>query len=920
MAQNIGLKITLGGVSQVITDIQKLEQAVNGAKQQLGGLQIGSDEFKKLQREIRVADSELKKLKESSEGAGFEKQFGEFAKFTGAIGAGFAAATAAVSLWGGETEKVSEAAAKAQNVLTLALGARAVGEGIVASRTVALTIATNAQTVANNIANFSFKALFATMVANPFGAILAVIGLVVAAIYALSDSTEDATQSQDEYNAAIQRTEKLQSQYVELLVSQGATEQRVAQQRVKDAQTLLNESQKRLNELRKENQFSKETAAQRDEVRTRENTLQIAQNNLERQINEDRKKRAEDQKRLSDQRRQEREKEYEQEKQFLDKLVDTELKLEEAKRLRLKADVPEPKVIQDLEKLVAANETLSNVIDTTTVDELFATFREGPPALNAAAEGVDIFGKSFLEARKILSLSALGIEGDFLQVRKSVVGFYGELLQSGEITKEAFDAVVGIVNSYDVLNTQFGKEGLGGFFDVKEYYKRVKDYKVANGEIVKDFTETGEVIQASSPFDPITAEENLKRYTEQQLEGYTKFVVQLINADKQFKTENVKIGEDIQTAAERIARERLKTVQESSDLIIQEEQNIIDFYDRSTELQLKRRKTQVSAEIGLVAQNADKIIEELKKVYSLDSQEFEVALDERLKFLTEGRELTDEELEKLAELYRIFYEKINKQRQDNQNEDEKNRQEFIDGIVRDIGYFQSVLNSLSQTASDFYALQFEKLDQENKKVLDSIVGNTEQANQKRLDQETVYNNKVKELQKKQAKFSLQINLAQAIANTAVAITEAFKAGPILGTIAAGIVAALNAVQIGIISNQISALNNFQRGGMIRGQGGMVVGPSHEYGGVKFAYGGGIELEGGESVINRVSSIRYQDLLSSVNMVGGGKPLNTSGGFDDSRILEALAKQRQEPIRAYVLEGDITSSQNVQRKLEQISSF
>lgn len=920
MAQNIGLRITLGGVSQVITDIQKLEQAVNGAKQQLGGLAIGSDEFKKLQKEIRVADSELKKLKESTEGAGFEKQFGEFAKFTGSISAGFAAATAAVSLWGGETEKVSEAAAKAQNLLTLALGARAVGEGIVASRTVALTIATNAQTVANNIANFSFKALFATMVANPFGAILAVIGLVVAAIYALSDSTEDATQSQDEYNASIQRTEKLQSQYVELLVSQGATEQRVAQQRVKDAQNLLNESQKRLNELRKENQFSKETQAQRDEVRTRENALQIAQNNLERQISEDRKKRAEEQKRIADQRRQEREKEYEQEKQFLDKLVDTELKLEEAKRARLKADVPEPKVIQDLEKLVATNEQLSKVIDLSTVDELFESFREGPPALNAAAEGVDTFGKTFLEARKILSLSALGIEGDFLQVKKSIVGFYSELLQGNQITKEAFDAVVGLVNSYDVLNQQFGKEGLGGFLDVKEYYKRVKDLKIANGEIVKDFTSTGEIVQATSPFDPTTAQSNLDRYVNQQLEGYTKFIEDLIRADKDFKSENVKIGEDISTAAKRIANERLKTVQQSSDLIIQEEQNIIDFYDRSVELQTKRRQTQVSAEIGLVAQNADKIIEELKKVYSLDSQEFEVALDERLKFLTEGRDLTEDELNKLAELYRIFYEKINKQRQDNRDEEEKDRQEFIDGIIRDIGYFQSVLNSLSQTTNDFYALQFEKLDQENKKVLDSIVGNTEQANQKRLDQEAVYNNKVKELQKKQAKFSLQINLAQAIANTAVAITEAFKSGPILGTIAAGIVAALNAVQIGIISNQIANLNNFQRGGIIRGQGGMVVGPSHEYGGVRFAYGGGIELEGGESVINRVSSIRYQDLLSNVNMVGGGKPLNTSGGFDDSRILEALAKQRQEPIRAYVLEGDITSSQNVQRKLEQISSF
>jgi hypothetical protein len=43
-------------------------------------------------------------------------------------------------------------------------------------------------------------------------------------------------------------------------------------------------------------------------------------------------------------------------------------------------------------------------------------------------------------------------------------------------------------------------------------------------------------------------------------------------------------------------------------------------------------------------------------------------------------------------------------------------------------------------------------------------------------------------------------------------------------------------------------------------------------------------------------------------------------FDDSRIVEAIAKQRKEPIRAYVLEQDITQKQAINRRLEQLSQI
>jgi hypothetical protein len=60
MARNIALTLTVDGVQQTITTIGQLEDAIKQAKAQLQGLEIGTEEFKKLQTQIRNADSALK--------------------------------------------------------------------------------------------------------------------------------------------------------------------------------------------------------------------------------------------------------------------------------------------------------------------------------------------------------------------------------------------------------------------------------------------------------------------------------------------------------------------------------------------------------------------------------------------------------------------------------------------------------------------------------------------------------------------------------------------------------------------------------------------------------------------------------------------------------------------------------------------
>jgi len=115
-------------------------------------------------------------------------------------------------------------------------------------------------------------------------------------------------------------------------------------------------------------------------------------------------------------------------------------------------------------------------------------------------------------------------------------------------------------------------------------------------------------------------------------------------------------------------------------------------------------------------------------------------------------------------------------------------------------------------------------------------------------------------------------IAQAVVDTYAAANAALRSGSALSPLA-GIAAAAGAVVTGLanvatIKNQKFAL------------GGMVVGPSHANGGVKFAVGGRVnELEGGEAVINKRSTKMFAPVLSAMNVAGGGVKF-ANGGITD----------------------------------------
>lgn len=109
----------------------------------------------------------------------------------------------------------------------------------------------------------------------------------------------------------------------------------------------------------------------------------------------------------------------------------------------------------------------------------------------------------------------------------------------------------------------------------------------------------------------------------------------------------------------------------------------------------------------------------------------------------------------------------------------------------------------------------------------------------------------KEKQRKRAELITNISIATA--SVAEAVAKAFTAGPVAGQILAGITAAMGAVQIGIMTKQLTKLAD----------GGEIIGPSHANGGVPIA-GTNYEVEGGEFVVNKRSYGANANLVNFIN--------------------------------------------------------
>jgi hypothetical protein len=936
VTQNIGLRITIGGITEVVTNIRQLEEAISKARERLKGLEIGSTEFKRLTNDIRVAESSLKDLNKAAEGLEFEQKLEAFARVGGAVTSSFAAAQAAVNLFGGDAEKVSEAAAKAQNLLTIALTARSIAEGAAGLKTVALTVKTIAQTAATNASTVATRTLYTVIAANPIGALVTVIGLAVTALLAFSNSSDEAEDSQANLEKSLARVNGELDKQITLLEIQGATQVEVQRVRVTQAERNLEILEDEFVRLQRVSKFSEETEKARIAAQEASNKLDIERARLQRFIDDEEVKNDEERKKRDEQRKQRLQEQLELKKQEIireqelaraellrfsqgqefgglditldlerritqlqeqaDKVVKIEGVIQKARKLSVSISKEDLMILkqlgietEDFQKTVdnlnkSQKSQMENIMDTIN-----AYAAANPAPIELGKERVQLLEKEQSIYEKLLDsevLKKIGDEQVKLQTNQALVaqGF----IRVNQQVPESFSAIVKA--QMDIAS--------GVAFTFDELMKANMEFDNFRKKYVDDYVKANTKLRASDAGYK-TEQEELRKTGGAYFDQLVQNQQQVIKYEKSISDINEQFKKLIQTQSDLVSSGKLITgfIAENREEIAKQIDIPLDFINNTS-----RQLELVQGTLKNVPPIFYKNVEGLGELIT----DFEKELSRN------GIDISKAEY---SEKLRLLEEYL----KNRQKKEQTAQQKTISDVQRGIQEFQSVLNALAQTTSQYYAFQLDLLAQQSEEIQSKIVGDSKEAVELRLEQEKIYNEKKKQLEKQSAVTALRISLAQALANTAEAITRAFTAGPVVGQIAAGIIAGISASQVALIGSQISQIQSLQRGGMIKGQGGfMVSGPSHEYGGVKFQ-GGGVELEGGEAVINRVGSIQYGGLLNQINQLSGGRPL-TSNTFDDSRIVEAIAKQRSEPIRAYVVEQDITNKQGVTRRLEQLSQI
>lgn len=184
--------------------------------------------------------------------------------------------------------------------------------------------------------------------------------------------------------------------------------------------------------------------------------------------------------------------------------------------------------------------------------------------------------------------------------------------------------------------------------------------------------------------------------------------------------------------------------------------------------------------------------------------------------------------------------------------------EMHDKSVDKLEESQNKVQELNDKMKNSSGAQLEALKQQQADEM--LLLAQREAEEKRLAREK--EKREKELAKKekqQRKLELKMQLIEGIVNTAVSVTKALTWGWPLGAIFAGIIGAMGAMQTAIIRKQMSKLAD----------GGLLQGRSHAQGGIPVG-NTGIEVEGGEYVINKRSTAKYLPLLQAINEEGARK--------------------------------------------------
>ena len=216
--KTILVEVDLKGAPEAIRNIDGLENAISSLEGELKQAEFGSEEFKKLSKELTKARSELKNTELALEALDSEQVASEFGALTGAVGD----VSGAFILLGGEGGAVEQSVEKIQTAIGVSMAFKGAIEGLSAGRKLLNNVLATNNTLqkVNNAATItatslyklfgktvdttstSFKGLKNAIIATGIGALVVGVGLLIANFDKLSRALRSTTAEQDAYNDA----------------------------------------------------------------------------------------------------------------------------------------------------------------------------------------------------------------------------------------------------------------------------------------------------------------------------------------------------------------------------------------------------------------------------------------------------------------------------------------------------------------------------------------------------------------------------------------------------------------------------------------------------------------------------------------------------------------------------------------------
>lgn len=422
--------------------------------------------------------------------------------------------------------------------------------------------------------------------------------------------------------------------------------------------------------------------------------------------------------------------------------------------------------------------------------------------------------------------------------------------------------------------------------DQRFYERKLELLKAQGGDLKKEIEYEQKILDARYKQDLITYEE----YHHQIALLQAKWDKHKVDEAEKAAEEARKAEEKRREEANRRYKEWLK---ERDKMIADHEKSNKELYDGLADMQDRQAK-QREKEFEDFNKDLEKRVQAQiawnKKQDELEKEREAKKKEQQQATINKGIELQQEVMQGISDVFQAQADAISRNIEQIDKEIDRSERQIQRHQNNITNYMQ--LAELERGAERDALIQAAKDEQEVMKQKEKAEDEARKKKEK-LEKEQ----KVAEFKAK--KTNLANQLLQGLANTALGVTQALAQTPPASYVMAALTGAMGAIQTGIISAQMGKLK--------MANGGLLDGPLHSQGGIPVG-NTGVEVEGGEYVVNRRSTAEYLPLLEAINERGrrryadGGQlelpSMNTTN--------ELLARMNINPVVSVV---DITRASN-----------